>query len=653
MLALTIREKNGEERQLIFEKEEVTIGRATGSDIVLPRNNISKRHARLVDKHDKVVIVDLRSTNGTYVNSRRITAPELLTYDDKVYIGDFVIRLSRPAEQHPSQRMTAPYSASPTPAEPRLARAPTAAADPMDFAQFGEPEADPYADVQQTMALGEPQPFEEEPVYEATPYEESEPVPAPVELGDDESTRAITAFAEEEPPRPAPKPLASPTAPTKPPMPAPREVPPAREPIPMPQPRAQAVLPTAPQPTTRAPRPEEPRPAPVVAPVAIEKAAPPEPQRRAVPAPEPEPELLEPADPWAEWNGLIEVVFSRLSGTEHELAAHEAETIVSDIIAQAMDDGSVPAETDRDALATDVLVELTGIGPLADLVGDPTVRMVTLNGPRSIFVDRGGEASEKNGRVFANSGTYLRGLARLAQRDAEALQDVLGLEEFPLDGAALRVIGTGTGLPVAVWRRLAGDASPLEDLIAAGHISQVHAQTVVQALIGGRNVLVCGAPSSTRAALGGAFAAQLGAERRVAVIGDGTEVALSQANVARLSANSLMSAGHIAALEAELIVFERLDAGNVAEWVSACLAGGPVLAFFGESDPERAMRRLGLAIELHTGIAQRGAAIVGEAVDLIVALQTQVDGSVVVSRVANVEGQKDGFGLVALGSARR
>src|SRR5690606_21760045 len=122
-----------------FDKEEVTIGRASGSDIVLPRNNISKRHARLVDKHDKVVIVDLRSTNGTYVNGRRITAPELLSGEDKVYIGDFVIRLSQPAE---IARSTVPYAATmgPPPLSPQARAA-------------AEPPADPRFDHSATLAM--------------------------------------------------------------------------------------------------------------------------------------------------------------------------------------------------------------------------------------------------------------------------------------------------------------------------------------------------------------------------------------------------------------------------------------------------------------------------------------------------------------------
>jgi pilus assembly protein CpaF len=102
MLTVTIREKDGDERRLMFQEEEVTIGRAKGSDIMLPRNNISKRHARLVDKDDKVVLVDLRSTNGTYVNGRRITAPEIITPADKIYIGDFIIRVEAAAAVAPA-----------------------------------------------------------------------------------------------------------------------------------------------------------------------------------------------------------------------------------------------------------------------------------------------------------------------------------------------------------------------------------------------------------------------------------------------------------------------------------------------------------------------------------------------------------------------
>ena len=98
MFQLTINEKGGQTRQESFEKSEVTIGRVQGNDIILPKGNISKRHSRIVLKDGKFIIVDLKSTNGTYVNGKKITAPQVIKATDKVYIGDFTIQLSQTSD---------------------------------------------------------------------------------------------------------------------------------------------------------------------------------------------------------------------------------------------------------------------------------------------------------------------------------------------------------------------------------------------------------------------------------------------------------------------------------------------------------------------------------------------------------------------------
>src|SRR5688572_29385306 len=91
MFAIIITEKGGEQRRMVFDKAEVTIGRVQGNDIVLPKGNVSKRHARIVLKDGKFIIVDLKSTNGTYVNGRKITSPLVIKETDKIYIGDFIM----------------------------------------------------------------------------------------------------------------------------------------------------------------------------------------------------------------------------------------------------------------------------------------------------------------------------------------------------------------------------------------------------------------------------------------------------------------------------------------------------------------------------------------------------------------------------------
>jgi len=93
MIKLTMTEKGGEPRALSFDKDEVTIGRVSGNDIVLPKGNVSKRHSRLSLKDGHVEIADLKSTNGTYVNGKKITEVTPVGASDRVYVGDFLITI--------------------------------------------------------------------------------------------------------------------------------------------------------------------------------------------------------------------------------------------------------------------------------------------------------------------------------------------------------------------------------------------------------------------------------------------------------------------------------------------------------------------------------------------------------------------------------
>ena len=98
MFLITLTEKGGESEQLTFEKEEVTIGRLAGNDIVLNKGNVSKYHSRIVLKDGKYIVVDLKSTNGTFVNGKKIGAPQVVRPSDKIYVGDYIINVEAPEE---------------------------------------------------------------------------------------------------------------------------------------------------------------------------------------------------------------------------------------------------------------------------------------------------------------------------------------------------------------------------------------------------------------------------------------------------------------------------------------------------------------------------------------------------------------------------
>ena len=100
VFAVVIHEKGGAERREVFEASEISVGRVQGNDLMLPKGNVSKRHARLLYRDGRFIVTDLNSTNGTYVNRRRITQATIVREGDRIYIGDFVLRIELPAGAH-------------------------------------------------------------------------------------------------------------------------------------------------------------------------------------------------------------------------------------------------------------------------------------------------------------------------------------------------------------------------------------------------------------------------------------------------------------------------------------------------------------------------------------------------------------------------
>lgn len=70
----------------------VVVGRQDGCDLVLPDDEASRRHAQVTVTAGGCQITDLGSTNGTYLNGRRLDAPALLVDGDRIEIGHSLVR---------------------------------------------------------------------------------------------------------------------------------------------------------------------------------------------------------------------------------------------------------------------------------------------------------------------------------------------------------------------------------------------------------------------------------------------------------------------------------------------------------------------------------------------------------------------------------
>jgi hypothetical protein len=68
--------------------EGALLGRGDQADIVLEDSFASSSHARLVPHGDVIVLEDLGSTNGTYLNDEPLRGPQPLHPGDRIRIGD-------------------------------------------------------------------------------------------------------------------------------------------------------------------------------------------------------------------------------------------------------------------------------------------------------------------------------------------------------------------------------------------------------------------------------------------------------------------------------------------------------------------------------------------------------------------------------------
>lgn len=104
-VGISVRRKRREGTKILFVRSETqqgvevdvsgatVLGRSAEADLVLDDPYASDFHMRLVGQDDGMMLHDLGSTNGTYVNGRRVTAPTQLRRGDTIQIGKTVMEV--------------------------------------------------------------------------------------------------------------------------------------------------------------------------------------------------------------------------------------------------------------------------------------------------------------------------------------------------------------------------------------------------------------------------------------------------------------------------------------------------------------------------------------------------------------------------------
>jgi pSer/pThr/pTyr-binding forkhead associated (FHA) protein len=115
MAKIIISQQGMPPREVVIDKDRMTIGRSGQNDVVIAHRAVSGRHAVIENVGNDCFLEDLGSTNGTLVNGRHVTR-HFLQHNDVIGLPDTLIEFV--AEQDVSHAMAETIEARPAPVEP-------------------------------------------------------------------------------------------------------------------------------------------------------------------------------------------------------------------------------------------------------------------------------------------------------------------------------------------------------------------------------------------------------------------------------------------------------------------------------------------------------------------------------------------------------
>lgn len=535
IFSVIISEKGGAERRESFERTEVNVGRVQGNDLMLPKGNVSKRHARLLFRDGRFIVTDLKSTNGTYVNGRKITQATIVREGDKIYVGDFVLRIeATSAENRPelSSRPSIPEADVSGPGS-----APGETKLPPDRKSDDETPSERDPEISSAGAV----------------------VPGPPRLP---STTVKPSPTLSGPATISPVPVTTPTPPPHPTVGVRKtnsSVPPNGHLTPTPPPPRGVRISSNP-PGARDSSPNGAR------------------TYRTVIA-----SLIERAGESFDFDVLASSDVDSNTATRLTSVLHEIAT-------QIKASGQVPETTSIEQLVADAkreVVELGPLGPLGPLLVDDDVTEIYIESAERVLAFR---KSRRTPTILmrVNEKTIARALERLSrERDAEPLVFTSPTYDRRTSGGlhllASSPLKRARGSVVVIRKPQRGENAVLEDLVRNGMISQAMATFLSYVVAVRANVLVVGSPGCNHGALMSALVNTAHADERILVLQNDELLTVQHPNALALpipsaSADAIAKANAVAHMGPDRLVCGNLGAALVDLTSAQNEAGGCVLA---------------------------------------------------------------------------
>jgi pilus assembly protein CpaF len=189
-----------------------------------------------------------------------------------------------------------------------------------------------------------------------------------------------------------------------------------------------------------------------------------------------------------------------------------------------------------ETFTTEVLDELTGLGPIEPLLKDPTVSDILINTHERVYVERYGQLEQVPVR-FKDEAHVLRIVNKIISAVGRRVDESQPMVDARLaDGSRINVAVRPIAVdgPLVSIRKFAEQAYDLEGLVSVGSLTQKMAEVLHAAIRARLTILVSGGTGSGKTTLLNALSTAISHKERLITIEDAAELRLQQPHVGRL-----------------------------------------------------------------------------------------------------------------------
>ncbi len=324
---------------------------------------------------------------------------------------------------------------------------------------------------------------------------------------------------------------------------------------------------------------------------------------------------------------------------------------------QVQAEGLNLSNVEREQVIVGILDEITGLGPLEAILADPKVSDILVNGPDTIYVEKGGKLERVDAR-FRDNAHLVNTISRIVGKVGRRVDESSPMVDARLeDGSRVNAIIPPLALDGAALsiRRFGSNPLSYEDLVRYGALTTDMMNYLQAAVRSKCNVVISGGTGAGKTTLLNALSSFIPHSERVITLEDSAELRLQQPHVVRLESRPPNIEGRGAITIGDLmknalrmrpdrIIVGEVRGGEAMDMLQAMNTGHEgSMGTLHANSPSDALQRLMTMITM-SGVTLGPEAlqqIIGRSLNVIVQASRLPDGQRKITNITEVLGMDD------------